>query len=50
MSKAKKKNFVESEVEVLLNEVTTRRNILFGSLSSARNTKIKKSEWERGLA
>ena len=46
MSKGKKRNFNESELEVLLNEVETRRAVLFGSLSSGINTKKKKFEWE----
>ncbi|XP_067245457.1 nuclear apoptosis-inducing factor 1-like [Chanodichthys erythropterus] len=48
MAKAsgKKRNFTESELEVLLSEVETRKNILFGTLSSGINNKRKKYEWE----
>ena len=42
----KKKNFTESEMEVLLSEVEVRKNMLFGTLSSGINSKRKKSGWE----
>ncbi|XP_016341425.1 nuclear apoptosis-inducing factor 1-like isoform X2 [Sinocyclocheilus anshuiensis] len=43
---SKKRNFTESELEVLLSEVETRKNILFGTLSSGINNKRKKNEWD----
>ncbi|XP_039526127.1 myb-related transcription factor, partner of profilin-like [Pimephales promelas] len=47
MAKAsKKRNFTENELEVLLSEVETRKNVLFGTLSSGINNKRKKKEWE----
>ena len=48
MAKAssKKRNFTESELEVLLSEVETRKNILFGTLSSGIYNKRKKYERE----
>ncbi|KAE8284740.1 Nuclear apoptosis-inducing factor 1 [Larimichthys crocea] len=46
MSRGKKRNFTESELEVLINEVETRREILFGTLSTGVNTKRKRREWE----
>ncbi|XP_052464014.1 nuclear apoptosis-inducing factor 1-like [Carassius gibelio] len=48
MAKAsgKKRKFTESELEVLLSEVETRKHILFGTLSSGINNKRKKYEWE----
>jgi hypothetical protein len=46
MDKARKKNFSECEVEVLISEVEARNKILFGSLSSGISTKTKKLAWE----
>jgi len=47
MSKmGKKKNFTESEMEVLLSEVEVRKKVLFGTLSSGRSSKRKRSGWE----
>lgn len=43
---SKKRKFTECELEVLLSEVETRKNILFGTLSSGINDKRKKYEWE----
>jgi len=47
MSKTrKKKNFTESEMEVLLSELKMRKNVLFGMLSSGISSKRKRSGWE----
>uniref|UniRef100_A0A8C5FHJ9 Myb/SANT-like DNA-binding domain-containing protein n=1 Tax=Gadus morhua TaxID=8049 RepID=A0A8C5FHJ9_GADMO len=46
MDKARKKNFSECAVEVLISEVEARNKILFGSLSSGISTKTKKLAWE----
>ena len=50
MAKAsgKKRNFIACELEELLSEVEESKNILFGSLSSAINSKCQKIEWENG--
>ena len=42
----KKKNFTETEMEVLLSEVETRKNVLFVTLSSDISRKRKRSGWE----
>ena len=42
----KKKNFTETELEVLLSEVEARKNVLFGTLSSGISSKRKRSGWE----
>ena len=48
MSKTgKKKNFTESEMEVLLSGVEARKNVLFGTLSYEISSKRKRSGWER---
>lgn len=46
MTGKKKKNFTEDELEALLAEVETRKNILFGTLSSGITSKRKRNEWE----
>ncbi|XP_027132538.1 nuclear apoptosis-inducing factor 1-like [Larimichthys crocea] len=46
MSRGKKRNFTESELEVLINEVEMHREILFGTLSTGINAKRKRREWE----
>ena len=47
MSKTgKKKNFAESEMEVLLSEVEARKNVLFGTPSFGISSKHKSSGWE----
>ena len=47
MSKtAKKKNYTEPELEVLLSEVEARKHVLFGTLSSGVSSKRKKTGWE----
>ncbi|KAK0146597.1 hypothetical protein N1851_014050 [Merluccius polli] len=48
MNKGKKRNFTQSELEILVNEVETRREILFGTLSAGINLKRKrkvKKKW-----
>ncbi|KAK0132158.1 hypothetical protein N1851_033044 [Merluccius polli] len=39
MNKGKKRNFTQCELEILVNEVETRREILFGTLSAGINMK-----------
>jgi len=47
MSKTgKKKNFTESEMDVLLSEVEACKNVLFGTLFSGISSKRKRSGWE----
>ena len=47
MSKTgKKKNFTETELEVLLSKVEARKNVLFGTLSSGISSKRKRNGWE----
>uniref|UniRef100_A0A8C5CRZ1 Myb/SANT-like DNA-binding domain-containing protein n=1 Tax=Gadus morhua TaxID=8049 RepID=A0A8C5CRZ1_GADMO len=47
MNRGKKRNFTESELEILLHEVEMRKHMLFGTLSTGMNAKQKRSEWER---
>ena len=47
MNRGKKRNFTESELEILLHEVEMRKHMLFGTLSTGINAKQKRSEWER---
>uniref|UniRef100_A0A8C5C235 Myb/SANT-like DNA-binding domain-containing protein n=1 Tax=Gadus morhua TaxID=8049 RepID=A0A8C5C235_GADMO len=47
MNRGKKRNFTESELEILLHEVEMRKHMLFGTLSTGTNAKQKRSEWER---
>ncbi|KAK0146661.1 t-SNARE domain-containing protein 1 [Merluccius polli] len=47
MNKVKKRNFTESELEIVVNEVETWREILFGTLSAGINMKRTRNEWER---
>ena len=42
----KKKNFMESEMEVLFFEVEARKNVLFDTLSSGISNKRKRSGWD----
>ncbi len=46
MTSTKKKNFTESEIEVLLAEVEVRAGTLFGSLSSGLSHKTKCVAWQ----
>ena len=41
-----KKNFTESEMEMLLSEVEAHKNVLFGTPSSGISSKRKRSGWE----
>ena len=41
MNKGKKRNFTESELEIVVNEVEPRREILFGPLSAGISMKRK---------
>jgi hypothetical protein len=47
MNRVKKRNFTESELEILLHEVEMRKHMLFGTLSTGINAKQKRNEWER---
>ena len=47
MNRGKKRNFTESELEILLHEVEMCKHMLFGTLSTGINAKQKRSEWER---
>ncbi|KAK0152986.1 t-SNARE domain-containing protein 1 [Merluccius polli] len=47
MNKGKKRNVTESELEIVVNDVEPRREILFGTLSAGINMKRKRNEWER---
>ena len=47
MNRVKKRNFTESELEILLHEVEMRKHMLFGTLSTGINAKQKTNEWER---
>lgn len=46
MSKGKKRNFTESELETLVSEVEMHKKILFGTVLTGINLKRKISEWE----
>ncbi|XP_059896290.1 uncharacterized protein LOC132448783 [Gadus macrocephalus] len=47
MNRVKKRNFTESELEILVHEVEMRKHMLFGTLSTGINAKQKINEWER---
>ncbi len=42
----RKKNFTSSEVEVLLQEITRRKKIIFSSISAGYTNTNKKEAWE----
>ncbi|XP_041843329.1 nuclear apoptosis-inducing factor 1-like [Melanotaenia boesemani] len=48
--KTGKRNFTETEVEVLVGEVEARKNILFGGLGSGISNKRKTEEWQHVVA
>ncbi len=49
-TKAKKRNFSDTEIEVLVTEVDKRQVILFGSHSSGITNKKKYVEWQHVAA
>ena len=46
MAEKRKRNFTETEIEVLVGEVEARKDILFGGHSSGVTNKIKQKEWQ----
>ena len=46
-SRAKKRNFTDTEIEVLVGEVETNQNILFGTLNAGVTNKRKNATWEK---
>ena len=47
MKKGKKRHFTESELEIVVNDVEPRREILSGPPSAGINMKRKGNDWER---
>ena len=45
--RAKKRNFTDTEIEVLVGEVETHQNILFGTLDAGVTKKRKNATWEK---
>ncbi len=45
--RAKKRNFSDTEIEVLVGEVETNQKILFGTLNAGVTNKRKNAAWEK---
>ena len=50
VKRTKKRNFSDTEIEVLVGEVETKQKILFGTLNAGVTNQRKKSAWDKVTA